>query len=343
MPNDDEIFNTYAIKRIREDESLGINLYLDDVDSHLARSASLDYLSHITGVELRSVSPKWMTEESTSLRGQDYYRDETDRNLVIDVRDVVDVRAKNIENIVQKLSPDLAQKILAFEEATKYLKTPALSSEDTIKKGFNKAVLMLPKNVKDKIEDKVLSPISDPVKKSYEVRNKAKRKRFYELLKQVYQPHDLNEQQKLWEDLLEVVGAHDPNDIGAYVNGGQGRINAELRRDVAVQIKKLNTENRRFEEAQWWQQEINAYSKTIDRYLKYSRHSDMPYARPFGPNGAFEKGGLYGPDSRFAGVEPQNESVLKTKSAEPIAKESVTPKKEEYIQTQLFNDKDFEY
>ena len=53
MPNDDEIFNTYAIKRIREDESLGINLYLDDVDSHLSRSASLDYLSHITGVELR--------------------------------------------------------------------------------------------------------------------------------------------------------------------------------------------------------------------------------------------------------------------------------------------------
>lgn len=358
MPNDVEIFNTYATKRLREDVDLETRLYLDAVDFGLEKSPSLDYLSLVTGVKIHSVPATWITEESTCEHSMNYYGDETDRNYVIDVRDIVNMRAKDIENIVSTLSPDLAQKILAFEESTKYLKTPALSSAEVIEKGYHKALSMLSKEMQNKVKQKIFDrkKAFQNQKKVQEKTDKkqAKSAQFYELLKQVYEPHDFDEQRNLWIGLFQSIGAHNEKDVPGYVKGGKCRVYAELRRDITVQLKNLCMQHHRYPEAKEYQEKVDKYSDTIRLYIEHSRDQDKTYQRPFGSNGAFETGGLYGPDSRF--VKPENdknevknpvEKTVQTSQqnipAEPAAKQQKPTKNENWVQKEIFSNSDFEY
>ena len=356
MRTDDEIFNAYAFKRLIEDPSWGGRLYLDADDFRLSASASLDYLAEVTDMEVHRASPRWMTEKSTTRNGADYYRDETERVYVLDVQDIVSARKKDIEDMLPKLSPMLAKKIQLFEEYTKHLQTRPLSSSNELKTGLNLAFAMLPKELQEKIKGRFIKNKEIKAregKKSKQTKTERRISRtaqFYEILKAVHQPHDYKTQCKLWYKLLTLVGAQNTEQDIPYVNGGIYRINAELRRDIAVIIKDIYHKNHEIGLANYWQQEIDKYYNDIKRYLKYSRNERTPADfHPFGPNGAFRKGGIYGPDSKFVNpaASAQNIPTTNTNKNTPAPENSSSTnsssdKRPKVTELLLFSDKDFE-
>ena len=356
MQNEDEIFRTYVFKRLEEDVSTEYRETLNPYqESHLAGSKSLDYLSEISGIRITDVAPKWITEESSE-EGTGYYRDEPERVYVIDIKDVLDARAKDIVAITKKFSPDLAQKIQTFEAETKYLYAPAFSSKRDISIHLQRVLPLF--DSPDKTDKKIrilinrrlheLNAIPLEQKAERQVKKELKKdkeqKQFYHLISQLYTPKPTMDQIALYIQLYNLVGSHNPEDVRGFIKGDgykmtpslKGRIHRELKRDIAQQIKSLYD----FElknESKWWQQEVDALNQSL------IRSNDKK--RLLGPQGAFAKGGLYGPDSKFAvnTLQQQNAPKLQTPKYQmpPVSQSSKT--QETVVELSLFSDKDFEY
>lgn len=334
MPNENDIFQTYVLKRLQEDVSTEYRETLNPYqEAHLTGSKSLDYLSEVSGVPATDVSPKWITEEGSE-NGSDYYRDEPERVFVIEVQDIINQRAQDVAAITKKLSPSLAKKIQTFEAETKYLYAPVFSSKRDISIHLQRTLPLF--NSPDKTDSKIRILINRrlhelnaipleqtahrQVKK--ELKKDKDQKQFYHLISQLHTPKPAMDQIALYIQLYNLAGSHNPEDVRGFIKGDEykmtpslkGRIQKELKRDIAQKIKSLYAIQLR-NEAKWWQQEVDALDQSLIR--------SKDKKRLLGPKGAFEKGGLYGPDSKFA---PQK----------PKAQETV-------VELSLFSDKDFEY
>ena len=354
MKNEDEIFEEYALKRLLEDNRLGQREYLDSSEFDLATSSSLNFLAKEAGISVKAPAPKWLTEESGEENGADYYRDEPERVYAITVTDILQSRQENMERILQKLPKTLASKIKAFEKHTKYLYTPSLSSPTDIVDGL-KNILKQSENIpiiQRLVIDHAKRILPEPTKQKQNALNHAKAKlakkqagqnRFYALIKDIHDPKNKNNRIELYRQLLRELKNQNEDDVRAFLKTEdynlppsklkarlkvlKAHITTELTRDIDEQLYKLYKAVN-LPEAKFFEQELEAYNKACTYYSE----------RLLGPKGAFNKGGFYGPDSKFSGLA----SNAKLPYTPPIAKDLEADKKEEkYVQLKIFDD--FEY
>ncbi len=356
MQDEDKIFRTYALKRLQEDVSFEHRENIDPSDFHLQQSESLDYLAKETGLTLSEVSPRWITEEPDDDEFN-HYRDEKERIYCIPVSDILDARAKDIKAIVNKL-PNIASKIQTFEQQTKYLYAPALSSREKraeallkLKPLFNsgdqtdlkikilidKHLYALGVNLKPKAQEQTIEVAKEDKKQT----------QFYDLISQIYTAPNEQTLIRIYAQLYQLAGEQNPQDVMDFMKANsyqltsplKGRIKKELKRDIAEQMVRLSHAVLRKSNADWWQQELDAYNKK----KKKSKHK----RRILGPQGAFAKGGLYGPDSKFAPKAKQTTQNTSSQQTQTIQSSSQQkpekPKSPKIIEPLLFSDKDFEY
>ena len=329
MTKEDEIFLNYVLKRLQKDASLEYRDTLDPAEFNLASSESLSYLADVAKVKIEQASPKWITESEASDDEFDYYKCEPERVYVITAEDIVQKRAENIKKITAGLSPELTEKIQFFEDETKYLCTPALSSKRDISVHLQRTLplfdasdntnskirILIDKRIYDlgaiPLEQKEYRQVKKELKKDKE------QEQFYKLLADVHRPKPKMEQIALYINLWNFANTQNPEDVRGFIKGDsyemtsslKGRIHKELKRDIAEKIHALYASELR-NEAGWWQQELDALNQSLAR----TRSGE----RLLGPKGAFAKDGLYGPNSKFT-------------------------KQEQVIEPSLFSDKDFEY
>lgn len=349
MRNEDEIFEEYALKRLMEDNNLGLREYLDSSEFDLATSSSLNFLAKETEVSIQSPSPKWITETSSEENGSDYYRDEPERVYVITVADILQTRHENMERILQKLPKSLASKIKAFEKDTKHLYTPSLSSSADIVDGLKNilkqsednsviqrlvishAKRILPEQSKQR--QNTLAHAKEKLAKKQAAQN-----RFYALIQDIHNPKNKGNRIELYRELLRELKNQNEDDVRSFLTSKdytlsptrfkkrlkvlKAHMTTELTRDIYAELYKLYKDDFR-PEAEFFKQELDAYNKACNHYE----------GRLLGKKGAFEKGGFYGPDSKFSGLTQKTQS----------ASAGMLPKEEKCIQLKIFDDADFEY
>ena len=207
--------------------------------------------------------------------------------------------------------------------------------------------------------------------------------RFYALIKDIHNPKNKNKRIELYNDLLKYVKNRDEEDVRRFLapedyhmtspevlasleelekTGKQNtkhylymkkknieaskrlkilktQFSTELVRDIYEQLYKLYKADMNPKAKLIWQ-DLEAYNKACDHYQK----------RLLGPKGAFEKGGIYGPDSKFSGIGPNDGppppsgpgGLRETaEDSNPAIQEE--EKKAKYTQLKIFNDSDFEY
>lgn len=350
MRNEDEIFEEYALKRLMEDNNLGLREYLDSSEFDLATSSSLDFLAKETEVSIQSPSPKWITEESSEENGSDYYRDEPERVYVITVADILQTRHENMERILQKLPKSLASKIKAFEKDTKHLYTPSLSSSADIVDGLKNilkqsednsviqrlvishAKRILPEQSKQR--QNTLAHAKEKLAKKQAAQN-----RFYALIKDIHDPKNKNNRINLYLQLLKELKNQNKDDASALLTNADYKLTSvnfkkrlttlkrqmttELTRDIYEQLHKLYNQAGMLHNVKDLTPILENYNDACARYE----------GRLLGKKGAFEKGGFYGPDSKFSGLTQKTQS----------ASAGMLPKEEKYVQLKIFDDADFEY
>lgn len=324
MTNEDEIFKTYALKRLSEG-----NPMLDDFPSYA--SESLAYLSKATGVSVLPANDTYLKTETDQFGEKQKYVVEN-----IDESSLAKKRAQNIERLTAKLSPETAKKIKAFEEATKYIHHPDMVSKEDMAEFLGKSLALFSNNdvlsskiritINKKIQDLTGKKLTPQQQKSIEKKEK-KKVAFYDTLKKIHQPCSNEDRIVLYKTLLKNIDAQDYADVPVFgdvytygktqdeikkaVSSQKAHIKTELKRDIAEQIYKLYRADFR-KEADFWKQELDAYQEGCSHYAK----------RLLGPKGAFAQGGVYGPDSKFA-ARPKNQPKV--------------------TELSLFSDKDFQY
>ena len=363
MKNEDDIFEEYALKRLMDDNDLGHRQYLDSAEFKLARSPSLEFLAQEVGLTVETPDPKWITEESSEESGSDYYRDEPERVYVITVADILQNRQENMERILQKLPKPLAAKIRAFEKDTTHLYAPAFSSKADVVDGL--------KNILKRSEEhpiiqrlvinhaKRIAP--EPTKREQNALVRAKEKlakkqaaqnRFYALIQDIHNPKNKGNRIELYRELLRELKNQNEDDVRSFLTSKdytlsptrlkkrlkvlKAHMTTELTRDIHAELYKLYKDDFR-PEAEFFKQELDAYNKACNHYE----------SRLLGPKGAFEKGGFYGPDSKFSGLIPaaKTPQVKASNSSIPAKHETKqeAKKEEKCIQLKIFDDADFEY
>ena len=196
----------------------------------------------------------------------------------------------------------------------------------------------------------------------YQATQKQKKKdNFHNLLTRFYHPKDLKDKIKTATSLYKQVGEHILSDLPSNIKGGRPRVYAELKRDIAKILSELYSQNalnaKQFgsnekdfrSAASDWEAEKEKQQDIITKALELSTYTAHQAGHPFGLNGAFEAGGVYGPDSKFAGntPQPQNAPTLKpqkvqTPPAPQPSKTQTQLKPETIIELSLFSDRDFE-
>ncbi len=353
MQDEDKIFRTYVLKRLQEDVSFEHRENIDPSDFHLQYSESLDYLAKETGISLSEVSPRWITEESDD-EEFNHYRDEKERIYCIPVSDILDARAKDIRAIVKKL-PNIASKIQTFEQQTKYLYAPAFSSKEKRADELLKVIPLFNSENQTDLKIKILinkhlralgvdlEPKAQ--KQTIEVTKEDKKQtQFYDLISQIYKAPNKQTLTLIFTQLYYLADGQNPQDVLDFMKGNsyhltpslKGRIKKELKRDIAEQMVRLSHALLKQSNAQWWQQELDAYNKALSR-------SNLK-GRILGPQGAFAMGGLYGPDSKFAPNIKPSPTTQQTQAVQPSSQQKPNkPKTPKIIEPLLFSDKDFEY
>ena len=379
MADQNEIFEQYALLRLLEDSDLSRYEYLDSSEFNLAKSPSLEFLAKETGIHLQHADSKWITEETSEENGGDYYRDEPQRVLVIKTDDILQARRENIKRILPKLPKHLAEDIKAFEKNTEYLYAKQFSSTKEIMNGLEKALGQFENNSTIQrliiIHAKRIDPTpskreQNKIKKLTlkEAVKEEKQKRFYQLIADIHNPRNKDKRTFLYEKLLKLLNNRDPEDIRHFMGDDNYnrlftriRINylkkqhdinklapkeiikhvnktilrlatTELKRDVYEQLCKLYKAEMN-PKAKLFEQDLEAYNKACDRFK----------GRLLGPKGAFEAGGIYGPDSRFSGAIILNkDQSTQIRNTSQTSKPAENKKEDKLLQLKIFSDKDFE-
>jgi len=379
MADQNEIFEQYALLRLLEDSDLTPYEYLDSSEFHLAKSPSLEFLAKETDVTLQEAASKWITEDSTEENGGDYYRDEPQRVLVIKTDEILQARRENIKRILPKLPKHLAENIKAFEKNTEYLYAKQFSSTKEVMNGLEKALNQFESNNTVQrlivIHAKRIDPTPSKREQNKikqltlkEAVKEEKQKRFYQLIADIHNPRNKDKRTALYEKLLKALNNRDPEDIRHFMGDENYnrlftriRINylkkkrdlnelppkeiikhvnktilrlatTELKRDVYEQLCKLYKAEMN-SKAKFFEQDLEAYNKACDRFA----------GRLLGPKGAFEAGGIYGPDSQFSGQIIQNKGQnAQTPNAVRAQKPAENKKEDKLLQLKIFSDKDFE-
>jgi len=338
MSATDEIFRAYVSKRLEKDHSFGTD------DFPLTESDSLRYLSDVSGIQIQD------TDKTKTVIEEDGY--EKKRYIVADItpQEFVLMRAENIDRMTSKLSSPLAQKIKTFEEYTKYLYVNGLATREDVLAGLDQAKTLFKSSSKENTEikeliDKHKLRIAPGLSRKAQNQLKAsqedarKQTLLYTLIQDVHKPHTPQEKAKIYLQILNFVDFRNHDDIRGFIEGDsykiskdlKARLTTELKRDILQQIVNLcRTFNQ--SAARYYEQDLEAYNKAFNKFDTTKRL--------LGKNGAFEKGGLYGPDSKFAGKSP---SILQNTSATQTPSVNTQPKKEKIIELSLFSPKHFEY
>jgi len=384
MRDEDNIFELYALKRLKDDHNLEHREYLDSSEFDLADSPSLNFLAEQTGVKLSPLKPKWITEASDDEESADYYRDVPERLYVITTEDILQNRFDNMQQILEKLSKPLASKIKAFEKDTKYLYARALSSSAEITSGLKNILKKLEHENAPKIilQRLVINHAENIVParslKKQKAINASKKKavqtqegeeRFYALIKAIYNPKNKDKRIELYKDLFKVLPyrnmsdlyhfmgdekyrrlcmrikvkyarehpsqKHNPEQLEKHVNKVLLMLTTtELKRDIYKQLYLLYKANGKHEEG------LNA--QDLEEYNKSCSHFS---GRLLGDKGAFEMGGIYGPDSPFSGLIQNKKGPYIPPSAAGLAliDEEEPEKKENFVQLKLFPNSSCEY
>ncbi|HCU59226.1 MAG TPA: hypothetical protein DIC64_04510 [Alphaproteobacteria bacterium] len=196
-------------------------------------------------------------------------------------------------------------------------------------------------------------------KRIYQAKQKQKKKdEFHNLIIRFHHPKNVKDKIKTALNLYKKVGEYILGDIPSNIKGGRPRVYAEFKRDTAEILSQLYSQNalnaeqfgsneKDFKNASLdWEAQRKRQQEIMNNILeKFSIYTEHQAGHPFGPQGAFAKGGLYGPDSKFAvnTLHQQNAPKLQTPKYQmpPVSQPSKT--QETVVELSLFSDKDFEY
>jgi len=180
---------------------------------------------------------------------------------------------------------------------------------------------------------------------------------FHDLVFRFYHPKDAKDKIKTATALYKKVGEHILGDLPPYIKGGRPRVYAELKSELAGILNELYLQNA-VNAQQFGSQEKDFRSaaadcqaakqtqeKIIAKALDLSTYTEHQAGHPFGPQGAFSKGGIYGPDSSFAGLNltPTKTNTLPSSVAGTAQQVPQKSQAEIFTQLKLFSDKHFDY
>ncbi len=340
MNNEMEIFRAYVLKRLEEDKVFGYN------DFPIEQSESLKFLSAQFKTPINKEPKQWVTE-------YDGYEKERVLKTSLTPETFITERAENIKNITKNASNWLQKNILMFEACTRYLYTPTLASREKIISDLEHASDMFTQRediLLHKTLYKQIQKLSGADEKEQQAQRRQeskslKRMHFYELIRQIHDPKNKNQKIELYTQLYRLVPYRNEDDVRGFIEGHNYKITprlkahltAELRHDILEKLYKAYLA-KGLPEAKALLQDIADYNKSYKHWDK----------RLLGPNGAFEAGGLYGPDSPFAkqpNIKQKNAPLKDTrKTGKDLLYELNHPdKKQTFTQLKIFSDKDFDY
>ncbi|MBO7097083.1 MAG: hypothetical protein J6W11_00395 [Alphaproteobacteria bacterium] len=350
MLNEDEIFQTYVVKRLANDHNLGMREYLDSSEYDLAESDSLKYLSEQSGIELLPVEEKWIKEPDGRNEDEDNKRysgdDKPELIPAIKTRDIIASRAENIARIVQAFPPALAQKIIAFEQSTQYFYAPGYTKSERLAVDIETALSLVQDNrtlqqLVIKHRDRLFVPLSrsEQNKARKQATDDKKKLDFHDLAIKTIHTSDMKQKAVLLNEMLQNMAYKNPNDIceffhidaTQYANRSSAwhaRITSEMTYNIYKELdtiyKKIGYPNK-------------ATKEKIEKYtFNYNKYHVTP--KLLGPNGAFKQGGIFGPDSKLAlqNIESAPKDVtLPAQKEERITANNKNIKPEVYIQKKI--------
>jgi len=347
------IFQEYVEKRLKEDHSFGMD------DFPITQSSSLNLLSSVSGVQIQGETKTKLQIEDDGYEKQKY--------VVADITplEFIEKRAQNIENMAQHLPSALAEKIKKFEELTKYLYVRDIVSREDVLENLEQAKKLFRTKTTENTEIKKLIDnhklrIAPGLSRKAQSQAKASSKatqnqaRFYALIKDIYKPKSVKDLCAQYEELDKLAPYANLQDLAGFVYQKtfsetaklKARFTKELRRDIAEKILKLYAYFASPDDLDAQQKKVNRYNKSCD---KFHTIEETGYKSLLGPKGAFEEGGLYGSDSKFAGNTPQPQNAPTPQTTTPQTPPPPQPSKaqtqlkpEKIIELSLFSDRDFE-
>ncbi len=310
MPTDKEIFETYALKRLSEG-----NPMLDDFPSQA--SESLAYLSLMSGVAVLPPNDTYLKTETDQFgENQKYYVEN-----ITDV-ELIKKRAQNIEKMTANFSSVLVKKIKRFEEYTKYLHTSELSTPSQIYEDLKKAARMFKSDGKEQSKIKILlnkeaaklKPKIQSKKTNTPTKKEQMRNTFYGILQNLHKTPSIKDRFNKYITLWHLAPYADPQDLKgfAYETPFQTtpdlkkRFTTELRRDILEKLYPLSARFSSRDVIEGWYNMLKKYNKACSHF---SSINEKGQRRLLGQTGAFEKGGLYGPDSKFANPSENKKEI----------------------------------
>ena len=349
MLNEDKIFETYVLKRLTADQNLGGRDYLDSSEFKLANSESLSYLATQADIKLIMPEEKWITESFDA----DGYSETSEHICVITTEDILANRSENIQIITQALPASLATKIRRFEKNTHYLYAPKLTAKDNIIEGLKKELSQFENN---RTIQKLIIQHANRIDPEPTKRDKIKEKKrlikndkqqiFNDLIYEIHHAHTPSVKRQKYELLLKFVEYRNEDDVRDFIKWQEpsltrnlrARITTELKRDIYMELEELRKQN----------PYLPNFEKELRLYTEAYNHYDSS-VRLLGKNGAFQKGGIYGPDSKYATLNSAQKkhqleliptpTIKKEKSIQTTDKK----KKQDYIQLPIFTDNHFTY